>query len=74
MWRERFGFEFGMELAAEKPGMVRGLDDFDVLVIGRAAGNAQARAYQFLLEIAVEFVAVAVALADINRAVGSLRE
>ncbi len=29
---ERLGFEFGMELAAEEPGMVRRLDNFYVQV------------------------------------------
>ena len=30
MRRERLGFEFGMELAAEEPGMIGHFDNFDV--------------------------------------------
>ena len=41
---ERLRFEFGMELAAEEPGMVGSLEDFDVSVVGSVAGDAQARA------------------------------
>ena len=39
---ERLGLEFGVELAAEEPGMVGSFDDFDVIFVGRAAGDAQA--------------------------------
>jgi len=39
---EGLGFEFRMELAAEEPGMVGGLDNFDVVFVGGAAGDAQA--------------------------------
>jgi len=34
---QRLRFELGMELAAEKPGMLRRLDDLYVLTVGRAA-------------------------------------
>ena len=37
---ERLGFEFGVELAAEEPGVVRGFDNFDVVVVGSATGDA----------------------------------
>ena len=40
MGLERLGFEFGMELAAEKPGMVRHFDNFNVIFVGGAAGNS----------------------------------
>ena len=41
---ERLGFEFGVELAAEEPGVIRGFDNFDVVFVGSAAGDAQAGA------------------------------
>ena len=40
--RERLGFEFRMELAADEPGMVGNFDDLDVDAVGRAAGDAEA--------------------------------
>src|SRR6202166_567033 len=41
---ERLGFEFGVELAAEEPGVIGSFDNFDVVFVGCAAGYAQARA------------------------------
>jgi hypothetical protein len=38
---EGLGFEFGVELAAEEPRVVRGFDDFDVVVVGSAAGDTE---------------------------------
>ncbi len=43
---QRLGFEFRMELAAKKPRMVGRLDDLDVILVGRAPGDAQTRACQ----------------------------
>src|SRR5260370_5471395 len=71
---ERFGFKFRVELAAKKPRMIRGVDDFNVIFIRSAPGDAQARGDQRFLVIAVEFVAVAVALADLECAVSLVRE
>ncbi len=71
---EGLGFEFGMELAAEEPWMVGGFDDFDVVFVGSAAGDAKARAEQSLFVVAIEFVAMAVALADFDFAVGLMGE
>ena len=70
MRHERLGFEFGMELAAEKPGVFGRLDDFDVISVGRAAGDAEAGVRQSFFVVAIKFVAVAVALADFGFAVG----
>ena len=39
MWRHGFGFEFRMELAAEKPRMVRRFHDFHVGSVRSLAGN-----------------------------------
>jgi hypothetical protein len=41
---ERLGFKFGVELATEEPRVIGGLDNFDVIFVGRAAGDAQASA------------------------------
>ena len=61
---EGLGFEFGMELAAEEVGVAGNLDDLDVGRVGRGAADAQAGAGEQRFVLAVELVAVAVALAD----------
>ena len=71
---ERFRFEFRVELAAEKPRVVGGLDDFDVIFVGRASSDAQARSDQRFFVVAIEFVAMAVAFADFELAVSLVRE
>src|SRR5258708_36071413 len=70
----RFGLEFGMELASEEPGVVGGFDYFYIIFIGGAAGDLEAGAGQNFFVIAIEFVAVAVALADFEFAVGAMGE
>src|SRR6202035_3546634 len=70
MWLERPGFELWMELAAQKPRMVRSFDDLDVILVRSAAGDAQARGGKYPFVIAIELVAVAMALADFELAVG----
>src|SRR5689334_22545640 len=67
---QRLGLELRMKLACQEPGMVRSLDNFHILAVRRTSGNAESRVGQRLFVLAVEFVAVAVALADIRRAVG----
>ena len=69
--RERLRFEFRMELASQKPRVVRGLDNLHVLAVGRSSGDAESGVGQRLFVFAVEFVAVAVAFADIGCAVGA---
>ncbi len=64
----------GMELAAEEPGVAGGLNNFDVIFVGGAAGDAQAGADQSFFVVAIEFVAVAVAFADFRFAVSLVRE
>jgi len=44
MRSQRFGFEFGMELAAYEPGVVGGFDYFYVDAVGRASGDAETSA------------------------------
>lgn len=44
MRSQRFGFEFGMELAAYEPGVVGGFDYLYVNSVGGASGDAEAGA------------------------------
>ena len=60
----RLRFEFGMELAADKPRVVRRFDDFDVNAVGSASGDAESGARERFLVVAIELVAVAVALGN----------
>src|SRR2546423_4244197 len=66
--------EFGMELAADEPGMRRQLDHLAQLLALGEAGNAQALVLQPLHVLVVDFVAVAVAFVDHVRAVDLARE
>jgi len=63
-----------MKLAAKKPRVVGCFDDFDVVFVGGAAGDAQTCVGQNFFVVAVEFVAVAVALADFQLAVSPMSE
>src|SRR5579863_874910 len=67
---QRLGFELGMKLAAQIPGMAGQLANFNVDAVGRFAGQAQAMLLQHGLVFAIEFVAMAVAFADLARSVG----
>src|SRR5450759_3070463 len=67
---QRLGFELGVELAAEIPRMVGEFADLDVGIVGRLAGDLEARRLQALFVFAIELVAVAMALVDFARAVG----
>jgi ABC-type xylose transport system permease subunit len=71
---ERLGFELGVKLAAEIPGVVADFADFDIHAVGSLAGEAQAVLLQNVLVFAIEFVAVTVALADFLFAVGGAGE
>src|SRR5882672_10894508 len=70
---ERLRFKFRMELASEKPRMLRRLDNFHVLAVGRASGDAETGIGQRLFVFAVEFIAVAMAFADFGRAIRTER-
>jgi len=50
---ERPGFEFGVELAAEEPRVLGGFDDFDVVFVGGATGDAKAGGDEDLFVVAV---------------------
>src|ERR1700722_7124568 len=67
---EGFGFELGMELAAEKPGMIGDLANLDVPRIRRLPGDAESAGRQNLLVLAIEFVTVTMALADLGLTIG----
>src|SRR5437588_276676 len=66
--------EFGMELAADEPGMRRQLDHLAQLLALGEAGNAQTLVLQPLHVLVVDFVAVAVAFVDHVRAIDLARE
>ena len=67
---QRFGFEFGVELAAEEEGVGGDFYDFDVGGVGGGAGDAQASAGEDGLILAVELVTVAMTFGDFGLAVG----
>src|SRR5262245_13338868 len=73
MRRQRLGLEFRVELTTQKPRMLGRLNDFHVGAVRRAPGDTQTRRYERLLVITVEFVSVAVALANLKHAVGPVR-
>src|SRR6185312_6839069 len=62
-----------MKLAAEIPGMAGELADLDVNAVGGFAGETQAVFLEDGFVLAVEFVAVAVALTDFGLSVGGAR-
>ena len=71
---QRLRLELRMELAAEEMRMSGELDDLDVGAVGRGPGDAQARRGQRLFVLAVEFVAVAVAFADLGLSIDLVGE
>src|SRR5690348_123177 len=74
MRRERLGLEFRMELATEKPRMIRRLDNFHINAIGRLAADFEARSSERLFIIAIKFVAMAVTFRNFRRSVGARRK
>src|SRR5215831_12450901 len=66
--------EFGMELAAEEPGMIGDLADLDIRVVGRFASDLQACGLQPVFVFPIELVAMAMALIDLAGPIGALRE
>src|SRR5665648_913460 len=61
--------QFGMELHADEPGMVRDLDDLRQKSVGRQTREAQAGRLELIAVAHVHLVAVAVALGNAGRAV-----
>src|SRR5258708_35069994 len=66
---QRLRLELGMELAADEMRMIRQSHHLYVSTVGRRPRNSQSRRHHRLLVFAVEFVAMAVALADFQLAV-----
>src|SRR5438105_1253789 len=58
--------ELRMELAAQEPGMIRELADLDVNAVGSLSGQPQTVLFQNSFVFAIEFVAVAMTLADLT--------
>src|SRR6202521_6036276 len=71
---KRLGFEFRMKLAAEEPRVIGHFDNLHIGAIRRAPADAQTRGDELLLVIAVEFITIPMALADLQSAVGAMRE
>src|SRR2546425_99785 len=71
---EGTGFEFRVELHADKPGMIAQLDDLDQLAIRRQTAEDHAPGHKPLTVGVVELVAVAVALGDALFAVEPRRQ
>src|SRR5664279_744366 len=63
---QRLRFEFRVELASQEEGMVRQFDDLDIGAVGRRSTDAQSRSGERSLVFAIEFVAMAVTLADLG--------
>src|ERR1700735_1927246 len=63
-----------MELAAQEIRMTGNLEDFHIGGIRRCPRNLQAAPSQERLILAVKFIAVTVALADLGRAIGFRRD
>jgi hypothetical protein len=63
---QRLGFEFRMELAAQEKWVAGYLDDLHIRCVGRGAAQAQAATGEQRFIFAIEFVAVAMALADFD--------
>src|SRR5882672_9306733 len=71
---QRLRLELRMELATDKMGMVRQFDHLDVSPVGRRTGNSQPRRHHRLFVFAIELIAMAVALADLQLAINLLRQ
>src|SRR3954453_6598345 len=71
---QRLRLELRMELAADEEWMLGDLDHLDVSPIGGRAGDAQAAAGEHGFVLAVELVAMAMALAYLEVAIDALRQ
>src|SRR5712691_7029285 len=63
-----------MELASDKVRMIRQLHNLHVGAVGSRAGNLQSRRRQHLFIFTIEFVTVAMALADFELAINFVGE
>src|SRR3954447_14103776 len=74
MWFERLRLELGMELAAEIPGMIGDLADLNVNAVGSLPGKLETVRRQEALELTIEFISMAMPLADLSRTISSAGE
>ena len=66
MRRERLRLEFGVELAADEPRVVRDFHNFHIYAIRSATRDAESGSGQGLLIFTVEFVAMTMTLGDFD--------
>src|SRR5215472_15228583 len=66
MRRERLRLELRMELASQEPRMVRRFDNFHINAIGSFAADFESSSRERRLVIAIEFVAMAMALGNLG--------
>src|SRR5215471_1828338 len=71
---QRLRLELRVKLAPDEVRMVRQFNHFDVGSVGSRTGNAQSRRGQGLFILAIEFVTVAVTLADFGLAVDAVSQ
>src|SRR5579872_5244040 len=71
---QRFRLELRMELAANKMRMVRKLNHLYISPVRSRPGNPQPARRQGLFILAVEFVTMPVALADLELSINSMRQ
>src|ERR1022692_891469 len=71
---QRLRLELGMKLASDEMRMIRQFHDLDISSVGRRAGDAQPGRHHRLFIFAIEFVTMAVALADLELAVDLVRQ
>ncbi len=66
---EGFAFQLGVELDADKPGVVLDLDDLGEFAVGAHAGKDQPAGLKLVAVLHVDLIAVAVALVNHGAAV-----
>jgi len=71
---QRLGFEFRMELHANKPRVIGHLNHFHIDAVRSFSSNAKACGYQRRFVLAIEFIAMAVSLGNFQLAVGAIGE
>src|ERR1700693_3702371 len=71
---QRLRLELGMKLASDEMRMIRQSHNLNVSSVGRRAGDVQPSRHHRLFVLAVEFVTMAVALADLELAINLVRQ
>src|SRR5262249_34283672 len=70
----RLTLELRVELATQEPRMIGDLADLDIRVVGRFASDLQAGGAQPIFILAIEFVAMTMALVDLALTISAVRE